>query len=61
MNDPTMPTRPPIGALRAIEQIKSFRSWEPVEMYWAMRDALQEPHKYPPEPRFRGDGQPPNQ
>lgn len=61
MDDPTMPAQPPIGALRAIKQIKGFRSWEPVEMYQAIRDALQEPHEYPPATRSRGDGQPPNQ
>ena len=60
-DDPTMPARPPIGALPAIERIKGFRSWEPVEMYRAIRDALQEPHEYPPEPGRVGDGRPPNQ
>ena len=58
-DDPTMPARPPIAS-KAVEQIRSFRSWEPVEMYRAIRDALQEPHEYPPERRFSG-GRPPSQ
>jgi hypothetical protein len=53
-----MPERPPLAALRAIAQIKGFRSWEPVEMYWAIREALQEPHEYPPEPRTRRASEP---
>lgn len=56
-----MPERPPLGALRAIEQIKGLPSWEPVEMYRAIRDALHEPHEYPPEIEASGDGRPPNQ
>lgn len=45
--DPSMPKRPPLAALRAIQQIRSYRSWAPVEIYMAIRDALQEPHEYP--------------
>ena len=61
MDDPTMPARPPIGAGRAIEQIKGFRSWEPVEIYRAIRDVLQEADEYPPPLRMPGDGRPPRQ
>jgi hypothetical protein len=61
MADPTMPERPPIAALTAIAQIKGFRSWEPVEMYQAIREALQEPREYAPEKRMPGGGRPPGQ
>ena len=61
MVDPTMPRRPPVAALRAIERIKGFRAWAPIDMYLAIREALQEPHEYPPERRMPGDGSPPNQ
>ena len=40
--DPAMPERPPLAALRAIEQMKGSPSWDPVEMYSAIREALQE-------------------
>ena len=35
---------------RAIEQVRGFLSWEPVEMYHAIRDALKEPHDFEPAP-----------
>jgi hypothetical protein len=60
-NDPTMPKRPPIAALKAIEQIRAYRSWAAIDMYLEIREALQEPHEYPPEPGRSGDGRPPNQ
>ena len=61
MDDPSMPERPPLAVVRAIEKIKGFRSWEPIELYQAIREALQEPHEYPPEKRMAGDGRPPGQ
>ena len=60
-DDPTMPKRPPIAVLRAIEQVKSMRHWAAIDMYLSIREALQEPHEYPPERRASGDGRPPNQ
>jgi hypothetical protein len=35
-----MPARRPVAALRAVEAIRGFRSWEPIELYTAIRDAL---------------------
>ena len=35
-----MPERMPVAAKDAIAQVKAFRSWEPVEMYRAIREAL---------------------
>lgn len=43
--DPTMPKRMPIGAKRAIEQITSYRSWSAIDVYSALREALQKPHE----------------
>ena len=60
-DDPTMPKRPPIAALRAIETIRAYRSWAPIEMYRAIRDSLHEPHEYPPSPGMSGSGGPPVQ
>lgn len=60
-DDPTMPKRPPVAALKAIEQIRSYRSWAPIDMYLEIREALQGSHEYPPEIRASGDGRPPTQ
>lgn len=60
-DDPTMPKRPPIAALRAIEQIKAYRSWAAIDMYLEVREALQKPHEYPPTPGMPGSGEPPVQ
>jgi hypothetical protein len=43
--DPHRPA-PAIAALRAMAQIRGFRSWEPVKMCRAIREALQEPQEY---------------
>ncbi len=59
--DPTMPRRPPIAALEAIRTIRAYRSWEAVDLYAAIREALQKPHEYPPERRMPGSGEPPVQ
>ena len=51
-----MPERMPLAAEDAIAQVKAFRSGEPVEMYRAIRDALQEPHEYRAPLERPGDG-----
>ena len=56
-----MPKRPPIAALQAIAQYKSYRVWEAIDVYHAIWEALQKPHEYPPERRNFGDGRPPGQ
>jgi hypothetical protein len=61
MYDPIMPKRPPIAALKAIAQYKSYRVWEAIDVYHAIWEALQKPHGYPPERRNFGDGRPPSQ
>ena len=56
-----MPESPPQNALDAIARIKGFKAWEPVEMYRAIREALQEPSG-PVEPvAMPGDGAHANQ
>jgi hypothetical protein len=56
MADPTLPERMPVAAEDAIRAVKSFRSWEPVEMYQALRAALQQPHEYRDAPTMSGSG-----
>ena len=40
MDDPIMPKWPPISALKAIEQCKSYRVWEAIDVYHAIWEAL---------------------
>ncbi len=61
MADPTMPQRPPLAALRAIEQIRAYRTWTAVEVYLAIREALEQPRDQPEELRMHGSGAPPMQ
>ncbi|MEM1298074.1 MAG: hypothetical protein AAGH68_02255 [Pseudomonadota bacterium] len=45
-SDPTLPSRMPLAIERAIRSVKSWRSWGPVDMYRAVRDAAREPHEF---------------
>lgn len=61
MDDPVMPARPPVAALKAIDQIRAYRSWEPIEVYTAIREALLLPHEDAPPAGMPGTGEPPVQ
>ena len=58
-NDPTMPKRPPVAALRAIAMFRDCRVREAVDLYRDPREALRGPLGYPPQPRMPGTGEPP--
>jgi hypothetical protein len=60
-DDPTMPARPPIAALRAIAKFRDYPVWEAVDLYRDLREALQLPHEYPSSPGLPGSGEPPVQ
>ncbi|MEM8581099.1 MAG: hypothetical protein AAGF50_07895 [Pseudomonadota bacterium] len=60
-DDPSMPKTMPPNVGLAIATIQEFQSTNPVEIYRAIRDALQAPEDQPSERRMPGDGRPPPQ
>ncbi|MEM8576113.1 MAG: hypothetical protein AAGF48_16005 [Pseudomonadota bacterium] len=60
-DDPRMPKTMPPHVGRAIETILEFQSTNPVEIYRAIRYALQAPEDKPSERRMTGDGRAPPQ
>lgn len=57
-----MPERAPDAALNAINTVLGFSSFNAVELYHAIYEALERPLEYTDRPgMIPGDGQPPNQ
>lgn len=57
----SLPETPSAAVLRAIQQVKDYRTWTPREMYDAIREAIDEVDEPSQEVRMPGDGRPPGQ